>query len=1257
MRVVIDMQGAQTESRFRGIGRYAMSFALAVVRSRGEHEVILALNGLFPETIDPIRAAFYGLLPIENIRVWQSPGPVRESEIDTRLRREAAELIREAFFVSLNPDVIHVTSLFEGYIDDAVTSVGKFDPNTRVSVTLYDLIPLLNPDKYLLPNPQYARYYQRKIDGLKKATHLLAISDYARQECVLHLGVDQARVVNVSTAIDAQFQPVVVADSVAEGLRSSFGLTGSFVLYTGGADDRKNLPRLIEAYAALPENVRNHHQLLFAGKMPELSVARLKQHAASVGLSREALCFTGYVTDEILVQLYALCKLFVFPSWHEGFGLPALEAMACGAPVIAANGSSLPEVVGLEEALFDPLSVAAISAKLLQGLEDDAFRARLCAYGLQRSRVFSWDETARRAWVAWKSNPTVAQDRESVVRQGKPRLAFVSPLPPERTGIADYSAALLPALSFYYDIELVVVQDQVDMPLVGEAKPVRDVAWLRANVDNLDRVLYQMGNSPFHEHMLALVRDVPGSVVLHDFYLSGLFAWLELQAGVKNSWTQALYDSHGYIAVRDRFDNVGLAKEKYPANFDVLQYAQGVIVHSDYSRRLAHDWYGDIHASDWQMIPLLRKPVPAFDKLAVREQLGFGTDDFVICSFGFLDATKLNHRLIDCWLNSALAKDQRCYLVFVGDNNAAEYGTALINSIDASGLKDRIQITGFASAEKFNQFLMAADLAVQLRTQSRGETSAAVLDCMNYGLPVVVNANGSMAELDETAVWKLPDVFDDAMLIEALEVLWSQPEQRNELGCRASEVIRRYHQPERCAKLYAEAIERFHAAAEMAVPSLINKISNLTPGVFLESDFKQLACSIAADLPLPCPAKRLFLDVTATSRNDLKTGIERVARALLLTMLESSPEGYRVEPVYLAKVAGEWQYRYARAYTLGLLGCPTDCLVDDVLDPQVGDLLLTMDLSGENFVEAEQAGLFGGLRNAGVMTYGMVFDLLPVRLPEVFPPGADLTHARWLQAISALDGAVCISKAVADDLTQWLSMAGIDRALCRPYQVNWFHLGADISGSAPSRGVPDSAVPVLAALGKYPSFLMVGTIEPRKGYLQVIEAFTALWQEGVDVNLVIVGKEGWVGLPDEMRRDIPETMLALRQHAELNKRLFWLDGISDEYLEQIYAASTCLIAASYGEGFGLPLIEAAQHGLPVIARDIPVFREVASDYADYFNATDPDALAVMIKGWLNAYGQQTHKQSKGMPKQNWAESADQLLAGVLPKRMGTRPGQ
>jgi hypothetical protein len=163
---------------------------------------------------------------------------------------------------------------------------------------------------------------------------------------------------------------------------------------------------------------------------------------------------------------------------------------------------------------------------------------------------------------------------------------------------------------------------------------------------------------------------------------------------------------------------------------------------------------------------------------------------------------------------------------------------------------------------------------------------------------------------------------------------------------------------------------------------------------------------------------------------------------------------------------------------------------------------------------------------------------------------------------------------------------------------------------------------------------MVGTIEPRKGHAQTLSAFERLWENGYDINLVIVGKKGWL---------VDELIDRLCYHPELEEHLFWLEGISDEYLEKVYAASVCLIAASEGEGFGLPLIEAARHKLPIIARDIPAFREVAGEYAFYFKGKESTDLVEVIKGWLVLYSKKQHPYSDNMPWLTWKESAKNLV--------------
>lgn len=1245
MRIVIDMQGAQTESRFRGIGRYTLGFVRGVIEHRGDHEIILAVSGLLPESIGMIRSAFQDVLPPSAIRVWYAPGPVAATHGDSEWR-ETAELLREAFLLSLQPDLIHICSLFEGYVDDAVTSVGRLDQRTPVTVTLHDLIPLCNPKQYLEPNPRYHAYYKRKLDDLRKAAALLSNSEATRQEGIKYLKVPDERVVNVSSGIESRFTAAAVAPEDEVSLRAKWRIGDGFVLYTGGDDDRKNLPRLVQAYGAVSPLVRQSRPLVLAGKMQAHQIEELNHLAQKHGLAAEELIFTGYVSDKELTDLYRLCTLFVFPSWHEGFGLPALEAMACGAPVIAAGTSSLPEVIGHDEALFDPFDVESITGKLTQALQDPALRARLREHGLERAKIFSWQATGKRAVMAWERlRQTHQRAAPEKPRLGKPRLAFVSPLPPERTGIADYSAELLPALAEHYEIDVVVAQDQVDDARVRGAT-VRDVAWFHDNAHRLDRVVYQFGNSPFHQHMLALLRQIPGTVVMHDFYLSGLISWLELSGTMPGAWSEALHEDHGYAALAERMKDPEAAKRHWPVNLEVLRHAKGIIFHSRYAQSLIGAWYGELPLTQTRVIPHLRVPASEGDRAGARASLGIAPDRFVVCSFGFVDATKQSERLLRVWLKSPLAADPRCELVFVGENHGGDYGQQMLATMRASGAHDRVKITGYASAQTYQQYLAAADLAVQLRTHSRGESSGAVLDCMNHGCPLILNANGSLAEVEDGAVWKLDDEFSDAQLEDALNTLWRDQARRHALGAHGRANVRERHAPGACAEQYVSAIEQFHHAAEPVLPILLDAVARQTSFAPTDQNLQKLAAAIALSLPPAQPCRRLFIDISATHRTELKTGIERTVRAQLLALLKNPPAGYRVEPVYLSDLNGSWHYRRARGYTLTLLGVADPRIHDDVVEPEAGDILLGLDVVGDPLVRAAQSGLFARLRDRGVALHFLVHDILPIQMPEVFPPGADEGHLRWLQAISEFDGAICVSHAVAKSLADW-RQAHLSEQDAQPYRITWSHHGADVTSAAPSRGLPSGVSGVLQQLKARPTFLMVGTIEPRKGYLQVIQAFEQLWQSQVDVNLLIVGREGWSNLPEEMRRDIPQTVATLRHHVERDKRLFWPPDVSDEYLELLYSSSDCLIAASYGEGFGLPLIEAASHGLPILARDIPVFREVAGEHAHYFSASNPTELADAIRAWLALQARGEAPPSTGMPFLTWEQSARNLAERLV----------
>ena len=538
MRLVIDMQGAQTASRFRGIGRYTMNLVKEMVRQRGEHEIILALNAAYADTIEPVRAAFADLLPFEAIRVFEVVGPVSGHDAANDARRRVAEAMVEAFLSSLQPDVIFIPSLFEGFGEDAVTSVHCLHNVIPTVVTLHDLIPLVHRGVYL-QDPPMERWYLNKLDYLRRADLFLAVSDATRREAIQYLNVPDSSVVTVANGCEAHFRPITLSDAQHTYLKQAYGIDRAFVLGAGDTDHRKNLDGLFRAFASLPSETRRAHALVLNGH----GVGAQKTHwlalAQQAGLREDELVFTGYVSDQDLALLYNACTLFVFPSWHEGFGLPALEAMSCGAAVIAANSSSLPEVVGREDALFAPRDVAAMTAKMSEVLGSPEFRRELERHGLEQTKRFSWETSARRALAALEAlHQTKRQNRPWQPPAKRPRLAFVSPLPPEKTGIADYAAELLPELARHYDITVIVQQERVEESWVQANARIRDVAWFRAHSQQFDRVVYQFGNSPFHNHMFDLLADISGIVVLHDFYLSWP-VWSRDELGhARHGWVQ-----------------------------------------------------------------------------------------------------------------------------------------------------------------------------------------------------------------------------------------------------------------------------------------------------------------------------------------------------------------------------------------------------------------------------------------------------------------------------------------------------------------------------------------------------------------------------------------------------------------------------------------------------------------------------------------------------------------------------------------------
>jgi glycosyltransferase involved in cell wall biosynthesis len=263
---------------------------------------------------------------------------------------------------------------------------------SRSVVTIHDCIHLMFP-QYLPNRAAYAYARTAMWSAVRRSERILTVSEASKRDILHFFNVRPDKIVVVPNAIDEQFSVTPSEEQVAR-VRERYQLNHRFVLYVGNIKPHKNLVRLIEAFSALRTGELEDVKLLIIGdeisKLPSLRRAvhhhKLHKHVR----------FLGYLSDETLGILYRLAAVFVFPSLYEGFGLPPLEAMACGTPVVTSNLSSLPEVTGGAAELVDPYDVGSIVSGIQRVLNDPALAAQMRRKGLARAREFSWEQSVRK---------------------------------------------------------------------------------------------------------------------------------------------------------------------------------------------------------------------------------------------------------------------------------------------------------------------------------------------------------------------------------------------------------------------------------------------------------------------------------------------------------------------------------------------------------------------------------------------------------------------------------------------------------------------------------------------------------------------------------------------------------------------------------------------------------------------------------------------------------------------------------------------
>lgn len=347
--------------------------------------------------------------------------------------------------------------------------------------------------------------------------------------------------------------------------------------------------------------------------------------------------------------------------------------------------------------------------------------------------------------------------------------------------------------------------------------------------------------------------------------------------------------------------------------------------------------------------------------------------------------------------------------------------------------------------------------------------------------------------------------------------------------------------------------------------------------------------------------RRLAVDVSVIYQSDAHTGIQRVVRGVLANLEPVLADG--VEPVLVA-ATGRHSYRVVSP----------DFLVQPSRTPLKrmprlrplgkGDVFLALDLAAH--IQPRHRHQFRSWKRSGCEIAVVVYDLLPIHHPEWFSDSLVRDFRKWVMLHAEhADRFLCISRWVASEVTRFVEDSGIHRK--RPPVVSPFMLGADLGSSVPTQGLAERDCEVLALVRQTPTLLSVGTIEPRKGHADILDAFEFQSGNPNPWSLIVVGRAGWKTDAIQVR---------LRILSESHANLVWLEHASDEMLAELYKSAAGVVAASLDEGFGLPIVEALAHDLPVLARDIPVFRELACHGVHYFQHDDARQLCKAIDAFL-----------------------------------------
>jgi glycosyltransferase involved in cell wall biosynthesis len=934
--------------------------------------------------------------------------------------------------------------------------------------------------------------------------------------------------------------------------RQKWRISQPYLLSVSGDEFRKNPEVLIAAY--LQSEIRKSQSLVIIISNDGDTGFSSRMKAKYGNLSAQNVIILPEMTESELGALYRDCDAFVFTSLYEGFGIPIVEAMQFGKWIISSKTSSLGEVSGpaLLSLIEEPGELNSIvfalneaKRRLDRGVPEGSIP---CA----QAQKFSWEKVGRNFEDAIERRRKARDLKSSNQLSVRPRLFWASPFPGDVSGIAFYSEDLLRPATKQYDIVLVpnTVSTFIPTPKTGSFKIIKpcpeELLAITEGEDPL--VFYNIGNSHFHLNLVDLLFKIPGAVLLHDTFVGGL----------ENLWRERVRSYE-----RSLCDHI---IESSRVMLFLGEHAKSLLTPENLAQRPTH------------VVPLYcryRGMVSPEKKIELRLKYGVPTDTFVVTTTGFQTRMKLTDLIVrSCLEVQRWEKGAKVYIQLLGHF----FDTALEAEVRALLSQNEVPAFisgGFIDEAILEERLALSDIAVFLRSFSTGGPSAGLNDALGMGIPSLVTDDFAFREYPNTAVLRVPN----SEVTEGMILLHRHQAVRQALALGGLQ--------------YAQGMSVERVASRLCEIFSLHELGRLQQCPDEKSEPR-----VGNSTP------RVFVDITFSLMNNLRSGLQRVEREIATGLRELDPSGqcftfvawnsdsrcFHLVP--LDKLLRREDSRPLQSWLAAYPAVEFDAGADFFVLGSNWPL-------GESYYNDVVALALKGLRVSVLIP-----DLIPIRrrwdFYSHYPDGTTFDRFKvfCLEVLPVCSNVLTISNYVMADIEKLFSEIGLEASEKKHVpKLHMLRLGADWSAPIVD---PSNAALHKTRVTENVYILCVSTLEQRKNHKRLLEAMRGVRDHIKDLDLVLVG-----GVDASMKKT---TLEFIRRNAWVHH----FDRVDDYTLTRLYEESLFTVYPSLDEGYGLPVIESFRHGKFCLASHAGAIPEAGGEWADYFDPEDVQALAAKI---------------------------------------------